>query len=682
VDVSPLIDVVTISSETHDIPCKRMVYAIMTAIARKDPDITLLITNSLLKDCSSDNPIIAGMALRAICDIEVTAIHDELPKIVARGLKDTNPYVRRMAVLATIHLQKVHPEAIEDRGITARLYELLYDRDPQIVCNSLFALSALLKNQGGVVFSEKLIHQLANSLGKFSEWAQSEAMQVISQFRPSTDQERYDVMNIVDPYLSSSSAAVLTSAAKILLTMTNEKADLQRQVTQRLLPKFITHIHAAGPELQFCLLKHLIVLARRFPTCFKAHLPHFYVNFTDIPSVARAKFELMEITADIQYARDIVETTARYVLLEKPFTIPPGIKLMRDLALRIPAAIQIVCKKFRLFFDMKRHHLINECLVVLPDLMRRLPISLPDFISLLPSEPPSELSGPALAAYAWILGEYGERITDSDYYLEHLMRTQWSASEPAKSSVSSTLPSAHDEQSMLKICLITSLAKLLFVTPGEARPVLAAALAVGIRDAHPAVRDRAQFVYNLLRTQLDAARAALLSTKENMAAFVEDADAENVDMVFDEFNTFSVVYGKPQCEWKKDAEEVTLEIEEEEEAAESEHKLQELEPITAEDFQALWTSDEIVESADSVSLGFSLDLGSFVEALNAANVGVMAQGNTDGGGLRIFAYGYVDGDISLIEANESQGEMSFTIKAGSEETVEQFKDFWIGMFNE
>ncbi|KAH0793113.1 beta-adaptin-like protein a [Histomonas meleagridis] len=677
VDVSPLLGVIIMASETHDIPCKRMVYTIMTSIARKDPNTSILITNTLLKDCASDNPIVRGMALRAICDIEITTMQDELPKIVALGLADTNPYVRRMAVLATIHLNRVMHSAIEEKGIVNRLYELLRDRDPQIICNSLFALADILKDDGGIAFDVSLIHHLVNSLPKFSEWAQSEAMQVISQYVPSSDKERYDLMNIIDQFLSSSAAAVLTAAAKILITLTNERGDLQRQVVGRALPKFITQIHSASPELQFCLLKHLVVLAKRFPTVFKPHIPHFYVNFSDDPTVARAKFELLEVITDDIYAREVIDTTARYVLLEKPLTIEYAIKLMRDLALRLPSSVQFIISKMRLFFDMKRHNLINQCLIILPDLMRRLPLSLPDFISLLPAEPPNELSGPALGSYAWILGEYGDRLPDSVYCLEHLMLRSWGAPTDAKSDIS-----AHDEQSMMKICLMTALAKLFFITPGEARPVLAQSLSLGVKDNHPGVKSRALFLYNLFKADLEAARAALLTSKQSMEPFVEDADAENTDMIFDEFNTFSVIYEQPQADWDKGQEELDLEIDEEEEEDQPEHRLEDFEEISPEDFQAVWTSPEVHIIEDSVNLGFELDLSSFVDALVAANVGVMASGATEDGGSKVFAYGYIEGNLVLIECVEKGGEMSFTIKAETDALAEQFKDFWLGLFNE
>jgi len=48
---------------------------------------------------------------------------------------------------ATIHLQKIAPASIEEKGIANSLYAFLRDRDPQVLCNSRFALSVLLKDK-------------------------------------------------------------------------------------------------------------------------------------------------------------------------------------------------------------------------------------------------------------------------------------------------------------------------------------------------------------------------------------------------------------------------------------------------------------------------------------------------------------------------------------------------------
>ena len=654
VDVSPLLGSVVMATEAHDIPCKRMVYTIMTSIARKDPDTTILITNTLLKDCSSDNPIVRGMALRAICDIEVSTLSDDLPKIISLGLADSNPYVRRMAVLATIHLHKTFPDVIKTKGIVNRLYELLRDRDPQIICNSLFALSAILKEEGGISFNSKLIHHLVNTLSKFSEWAQSEALQVISQYQPETDKERFDLMNIIDQFLSSSAASVLVAATKVLIGLTNEKVELQKQVVGRIIPKYITHIQSNSAEVQYSLIKHLAVLARRYPATFRPHIPHFYVAFNDTHYVAKAKFELLTLITDEAFSREVVETTSRYILLEKPFTAENGIQLLRNLALQIPKSVSFVINKMRLFFDMKRKNLINHCLFILPDLMRRIPTSLAELVSLLPREPPAELSGPALASYAWILGEYGDRVPDSVYCLEHLMIKFWT-DKKSENNNNETLPSSHDEQSMMKISIMTSLAKLLFVSPGEARPVLAASLNLGVKDNHPGVRAKALFLYKLIRTSLDSARSALINNKNCQDIFVEDANVENLDMVFDEYNTFSVIYDMPQADWDTKPEEIQLEIQEEEDKQEeNENKLTPIEKdmeLNPEMFEQMWISEEVSELVDSISLGFELEIDDFAEAVEQANVGIIAKSVDDEEGSKLFAYGYIDGNIALIESN-------------------------------
>jgi hypothetical protein len=62
----------------------------------------------------------------------------------------------------------------------------------------LFALSAILKEGGGVRFDRNLIRHPLTKFPRFSEWAQSELRQAISQYTPENNAERFDLMNIVD----------------------------------------------------------------------------------------------------------------------------------------------------------------------------------------------------------------------------------------------------------------------------------------------------------------------------------------------------------------------------------------------------------------------------------------------------------------------------------------------------
>ena len=49
------------------------------------------------------------------------------------------------------------------------LYQMLRDRDPQVVCNCIAALSEMLANEGGMVINTKIAHYLLNRLVRMRE---------------------------------------------------------------------------------------------------------------------------------------------------------------------------------------------------------------------------------------------------------------------------------------------------------------------------------------------------------------------------------------------------------------------------------------------------------------------------------------------------------------------------------
>nr|AGM32837.1 adaptin N terminal region family protein [Coptotermes formosanus] len=236
----------------------------------------------------------------------------------------------------------------------------------------------------------------------------------------------------------------------------------------------------------------------------------------------------------------------------------------------------------------------------------------------------------------------------------------------------------------MKISILNSLAKLLFVSPGEARPVLASCLNQALNDSHPLVVERAKFIYQLLKTNLNAARVALVTNKHCETEFNEDQDDENFDLIFDEFNTFSVIYEKPQIVWDAKPEEINLRPEvEEEEAAEEEtgEKLEDLIEISPQKFQENWTNPLMKVVTEIIDLGFEIELGQFVEVVQEANLGVIAQGSSEEGS-KVYAYGYTQGELGLIESIEVSGTLTITVKSLKEEVAEAIKSFWIRFFNQ
>lgn len=65
---------------------------------------------------------------------------------------------------------------------------------------------------------------------EFSEWAQCQVLEVISAYRPSNEQEVYDIMNILDDRLLHSNSAVVMATVKAFLHLTLSMPPTHQQV--------------------------------------------------------------------------------------------------------------------------------------------------------------------------------------------------------------------------------------------------------------------------------------------------------------------------------------------------------------------------------------------------------------------------------------------------------------------
>ncbi len=55
---------------------------------------------------------------------------------------------------------------------------------------------------------------------EFSEWAQCQVLEAVSAYKPSNEQEVYDIMNVLDDRLLHSNSAVVMATVKLFLHLT------------------------------------------------------------------------------------------------------------------------------------------------------------------------------------------------------------------------------------------------------------------------------------------------------------------------------------------------------------------------------------------------------------------------------------------------------------------------------
>ena len=84
------------------------------------------------------------------------------------GLADKSAYVRRTAVMGIVKIFYVAPEFVAELNLVDVLYQMLRDRDPQVVANCVCALNEILAGEGGMVVNTKITHYLLNRLQRLA----------------------------------------------------------------------------------------------------------------------------------------------------------------------------------------------------------------------------------------------------------------------------------------------------------------------------------------------------------------------------------------------------------------------------------------------------------------------------------------------------------------------------------
>ena len=133
----------------------------------------------------------------------------------------------------------------------------------------------------------------------------------------------------------------------------------------------------------------------------------------------------------------------------------------------------------------------------------------------------------ALTSLIWMLGEFGENVQETPYLLENLI-FDWD-----------------NQRNSTKNQLATSCVKMFFKRPLEMKVILSQLFEKGLNDySNPDVNERILFYYILLNNDVSSSKDIIQSVPPGIT--VEETKLfHEIDLLLEEFNTLSVIYGKP-----------------------------------------------------------------------------------------------------------------------------------------
>jgi AP-4 complex subunit beta-1 len=500
-------------------------------------------TNTLQKDCGNQDPMVRGLALRALCGLNLPIMVEYIREPLRRGLADAHAYVRKTAVMGVLKLYDLDAAAFESFGFVDVLYDMLRDPDASVVCNCIIVLNEVMEKSlnGGMAINRAIMLHLLNRIHEFNEFAKVQVLELVPRYIPANDEEGFQIMNLLDPVLRTSGSAAVMATMRAFLSIAEHvddagSGDMKRQIVGRVKAPLVTQISSGTSEMMYTLLKHVNALCDMCPGVFDDEYRQFYVRYNEPTHVKFIKIDILSKLANHETAPDIVAELAELVADKNTKMSRLAVRSMARIACslhNVPGAAESIARRLVEMLDLNIEHVSSEAATALASIVRKHPssktlVSPPLVRSLKYLAEPS-----GKASIVFLLGECGDLVTEAPYALEKLIDSYDDITDVG-----------------VKLALLGSTVKLFFARPPEVQRMLGRLLAKATDDVSSQdLHDRALLYYRLLRSGADPKSIEKVARTNTLISevgpFSEDDDSELRAWLMDEFNTLSIIYGKP-----------------------------------------------------------------------------------------------------------------------------------------
>ncbi|XP_069489469.1 AP-4 complex subunit beta-1 isoform X1 [Ambystoma mexicanum] len=526
VDVSSVFMELVKASATVDIVQKKLVYLYMCTYAALKPDLALLAINTLCKDCSDPNPMVRGLALRSMCSLRMPGIQEYIQQPILSGLQDKASYVRRVAVLGCAKMHAQQSDLELDGALVNELYSMLRDKDPIVMVNCLRALEEMLKREGGVVINRPIAHHLLNRMVDLDQWGQSEVLTFLLRYKPRNEEEVFDILNLLDPFLKSSHPSVVMGATKLFLILATDFPHVQTDVLVRVKGPLLSACTSESRELCFTALCHVREILHSMPGHFNGHYKKFFCSYAEPHYIKYQKMNILCELVNDENVQQILEELKVYCT-----------DVSEELAQAAIFAIGSIARTYNEkcvdiltgLLELQHEHITSAVIQTFRDLVWLSPQCATAVCEALPGCEDTIQDNEGKQALVWLLGMHGENISSAPYVLEDFVENVKMETSPA-----------------VKMELLTALVRLFISRPAECQDTLGRLLQFSIEEeTNMAVRDRGLFYYRLLLSGIEEVKRVLCNPKSDPSLGVlEDQPDRPVNSWARDFNTLVPVYGK------------------------------------------------------------------------------------------------------------------------------------------
>ncbi|KAL6120188.1 ap4b1 [Pungitius sinensis] len=490
VDVSGLFSEMVKACATVDIVQKKLVYVFLCSYATLNPELSLLVINTLRKDCQDPNPMVRSLALRNMINLRLPSLVEYVQQPLAAGLRDRAACVRRVAVLGWAKLHNLQPRSEIDGAVVNELYGLLRDPDPVVMVNCLRALDEILKEEGGVAINKPITHHLLNRLEELDVWGQCEVLRVLQRYRPQAENELFDILSLLDASLVSPHPSVMAATLSLFLVLCPDLPAVSIAALERVCGPLLAACGSVSRETRFAVLCHIQLLLRSLPGLMGAHYKRFFCGYAEPAYIKQRKMQvLVELVNDDNVAM-LLDELKGYCTDVNTDTAQAAISAIG----RIGRSYSDKCLEILTgLLGLKQEHITSAVVQTMRDLVWVCPQCSDTVCSALEGCEETLQDSQGRQALLWLLAVYGERVSSAPYTLEGF------------------IDGVRSEASLgVKMELLTTAMRLFVCRPAETQDMLGRLLHYCIEEeTDMCVRDQALLYYRLLHCGMEETRKVL-----------------------------------------------------------------------------------------------------------------------------------------------------------------------------
>ncbi|KAH2924839.1 hypothetical protein KXW15_003764 [Aspergillus fumigatus] len=494
---------------------KKMCFLFLVNYSRMKPDVALKALPILVDDMDDSNPLVRALALRTISYVHVREFVEATVQPLKRLMGDIDPYVRKTAAFCVSKLYEHDKKMVEGSDLIDRLNRMLKDENPTVVSSVLASLTDIWGRSESIslTIDYASASKLVSILPDCSEWGQTYILDALMSYVPQDTAEALLLAERVAPRLSHSNSSVVLTSIRVILYLMNYIAD-ERHITslsKKLSPPLVTLL-SKPPEVQYLALRNAILILQKRPEVLRNDIRVFFCNYNETrENIGIVLAELREYATeiDVHFVRKAVRAIGK-------------------LAIKIESAARQCIDTLLELVNAKIPYIVQEATVVIRNIFRKYPNQYESIISNV-IQNIDELDEPeAKAAIIWIIGQYADRIENSDGLLQDYLAT------------------FHDETVEVQLALLTATVKLFIQRPTKGQQLVPQVLKWCTEETDdPDLRDRGYMYWRLLSTDPAAAKQVVMGQKPPISAESEKLDSRTLEELCLNVGTLATVYLKP-----------------------------------------------------------------------------------------------------------------------------------------